>query len=199
MIQNRSKKKVRFVLASGLVLAVIALIVGIETHKSYRRDLPSLEQLHNIQPGLITRIYSADGQVLQEYFNQRRVLVPFNRFPKHLVDALLAVEDREFYDHWGVNLAAIVRAALVNLMTLSRSQGGSTLTQQLARNLFLTPEKTLARKIKEAMTAIEIEKNYSKDEILNMYLNQQYFGKGAYGVQSAAQTLFIVKSMMAPS
>jgi penicillin-binding protein 1A len=180
----------RFVLASGLVLAVIALIVGIETYKSYRRDLPSLEQLHNIQPGLITRIYSADGHVLQEYFNQRRVLVPFNRFPKHLVDALLAVEDREFYDHWGVNLAAIVRAALVNVMTMSRSQGGSTLTQQLARNLFLTPEKTLARKIKEAMTAIEIEKNYSKDEILNMYLNQQYFGKGAYGIQSAAQTFF---------
>jgi penicillin-binding protein 1A len=180
----------RFVIASALVLAVIALIVGIETYKSYRRDLPSLEQLHNIQPGLITRIYSADGHVLQEYFNQRRVLVPFNKFPKHLVDALLAVEDREFYDHWGVNLAAIVRAALVNIMTMSRSQGGSTLTQQLARNLFLTPEKTLARKIKEAMTAIEIEKNYSKDEILNMYLNQQYFGKGAYGIESAAQIFF---------
>jgi len=188
--KEKAKKRARFVLASGLVLAVIVLIVGIETYKSYREDLPSLEQLHNIQPGLITRIYSADRQILQEYFNQRRIMVPFNRFPKHLVDALLTVEDRQFYYHWGVNLSAIARAAAVNIMTLSRSQGGSTLTQQLARNLFLTPEKTIARKIKEAMTAIEIEKNYSKDEILNMYLNQQYFGKGAYGIQAAAQTFF---------
>jgi len=187
---RNTKGRGRFVLASGLVLAVIVIIVGIETYKSYREDLPSLEQLHNIQPGLITRIYSADRQILQEYFNQRRIMVPFNRFPKHLVDALLTVEDRQFYYHWGVNLSAIARAAAVNIMTLSRSQGGSTLTQQLARNLFLTSEKTIARKIKEAMTAIEIEKNYSKDEILNMYLNQQYFGKGAYGIQAAAQTFF---------
>lgn len=188
--RETAKNKARLVLASGVVLAVIVIIVGIETYKSYRGDLPSLEQLHNIQPGLITRIYSVDGHILHEYFNQRRVLVPFNRFPEHLVDALLTVEDREFYHHWGVNLSAIARAAAVNVMTLSRSQGGSTLTQQLARNLFLTPEKTIARKIKEAMTAIEIEKSYSKDEILNMYLNQQYFGKGAYGIEAAAQTFF---------
>lgn len=190
MSHRNTKGRGRFVLASGVVLAIIVIIIGIETYKSYREDLPSLEQLHNIQPGLITRIYSADRQILQEYFNQRRIMVPFNRFPKHLVDALLTVEDRQFYYHWGVNLSAIARAAAVNIMTLSRSQGGSTLTQQLARNLFLTPEKTIARKIKEAMTAIEIEKNYSKDEILNMYLNQQYFGKGAYGIQAAAQTFF---------
>ncbi|MFQ6032611.1 MAG: penicillin-binding protein 1A, partial [Candidatus Zixiibacteriota bacterium] len=112
------------------------------------------------------------------------------RMPPHLIDALLATEDRRFFKHWGVNLLALARAFWHNLWEWRWAQGASTITQQLARTLFLTPEKTISRKIKEILTAMKIERNYSKEEILEMYLNQCYFGKGAYGVQAAALLYF---------
>jgi len=176
-----------------LIIAVlfgIAILVVLKTYSIYRKDLPSLAQLRNIEPSLSTKIYSSDGELLQEFFSERRVYVPLKNIPPCLIDALLATEDRKFYSHWGVNIYSFARASLVALSRTERIRATSTVTQQLARILFLTQERTIARKIKEILTAIKIERNYAKDEILEMYLNQYYFGKGAYGVEAAAQKYF---------
>ncbi|MBK7367926.1 MAG: PBP1A family penicillin-binding protein [Candidatus Eisenbacteria bacterium] len=116
--------------------------------------------------------------------------MPLNRIPRNLVNATLSTEDRNFYRHWGVDLWGVARAAGTDLMHMRRSQGGSTITQQLARNLFLTHERTFTRKLKEVALAVELERNYTKDQILELYFNQIYFGEGAYGVEAAAKTYF---------
>ncbi|MHB8172616.1 MAG: transglycosylase domain-containing protein [Thermincolia bacterium] len=121
---------------------------------------------------------------------KNRVPVPFERMPEHLLEAVIATEDIRFYDHSGVDFKAIGRAVVANLEHKRMVEGASTITQQLVKNSFLSPEKTMERKVKEALLAIQLEKNYSKDEILAMYLNRSYFGHGAYGVQAAAQTYF---------
>lgn len=156
----------------------------------FQRDLPSISQLERYEPSLITKIYSADNRLLKEFYTQRRFLVPLERMPPHLIDAVIDTEDRRFWDHWGMDLRRVAGALWANLRAGEIVQGASTLTQQLARNLFLTGERTLIRKAKEVLTALRIEKAYSKREILQMYLNQQYFGHGAYGVQAAAQLYF---------
>ena len=176
---------------AGFGLLLITIIIGLALYFYFRTDLPSLAQLHNIEPSLITRVYDKDGNLMKEFYNQRRMLVPYNKIPPYLIDCLLAVEDRKFYDHWGVDLRRIMGAFVHNIAAFDlKAQGASTLTQQLARNLFLTPEQKFSRKIREALTAIRIEQTYSKDQILEMYLNQHYLGKGAYGIQAAAQTYF---------
>jgi len=179
-------------IVSGIIFLALVLffIAIIKTYNTYKRDLPSLAQLHNIEPSLVTKIYSADGEIIKEFYTERRILTPLKRISPHLIDALLATEDRRFFDHWGANLLSMGRALWHNFWAGRRMQGASTITQQLARTLFLTPEKTIPRKIKEVMTAIKIERNYTKEEILEMYLNQCYFGRGAYGVQAAAQLYF---------
>ena len=186
------KRRKKLLIVTGSILLILLLLVGvmIRTYRIYKKDLPSLVQLHNIEPSLITKIYSADGKLIKEFYTERRILILLERMPPHLIDALLATEDRRFFKHWGVNLLALARAFWNNLWEWRWAQGASTITQQLARTLFLTPEKTIPRKIKEIMTAIKIERNYSKEEILEMYLNQCYFGKGAYGVQAAALRYF---------
>lgn len=178
---------------ASVIFAIVLLtsaLAAILTYRVYRQDLPSLSRLTNIEPSLPTRVISIDGQLLKEFYIERRTLVPFIQMPSYLVEALIATEDRRFYDHWGVNPLGILRALLVNLTRGEVVQGGSTITQQLARTLFLTREKTLSRKLKELLTAIKIERAYSKQEILEIYLNQCYFGKGAYGIQAAATTFF---------
>ncbi len=156
------------------------------------RDLPSIEQLENFDPDLVTRIYSADGEVLHELFLQKRVFVELKDIPQHMRDAILASEDRRFRSHWGIDLFSVARAIVVNSLSLSYRQGFSTLTQQLARNLYKSIgfEENLTRKIKEIITAIQIERTYTKDEILEMYLNTVHFGHGTYGVQAAAKRFF---------
>ncbi len=186
-------EKRKLIVGSLLVFALVLfcfLIIAAQVLKGYQKALPSLAQLTNIQPRLVTRVYSADGQVLKEFYRERRILVPLKEIPPYMIDALLSAEDKRFYNHWGVDLIRVPKAFLVNLQRGEFAQGFSTLTQQLARNLFLTREKTLSRKVKEIMTAIKIERTYSKDEILEMYLNQHNFGRGAYGIQAAAQTYF---------
>jgi penicillin-binding protein 1A len=154
------------------------------------RDLPTPEQLNSIQTPVKTTVYDARGKVLHEFYKENRSPVPLRQIPRHLVLATLATEDRAFYKHWGVDLWGIGRAAVSNVLQMRRAEGGSTITQQLARNLFLTHERTVSRKLKEIALAIEIERNYSKDQILEMYFNQIYFGEGAYGVDAAAKTYF---------
>ena len=153
------------------------------------KDLPPLSAIQSIEPSLKTLLFSADGDTIHEYYRENRVIVPLSRIPKRLQQAVVAVEDRRFYEHYGLDARRLVKIVLVNLTSRSHP-GASTLTQQLARNLFLTPEKTVTRKIKEAILALQIEQTYTKDEILTMYLNQIPLGKGTYGVQAAAHTYF---------
>lgn len=156
------------------------------------RDLPSIEQLENYDPDLVTRVYSRDGQVLDEFYLQKRVFVSLDQIPQTMQDAVVASEDRRFREHWGISLRSVARAVVINLLTLKYSQGFSTISQQLARNLYKSIgfEETLLRKIKEVITAIQIERTYTKDEILEMYLNTVHFGHGTYGVQAAAKRFF---------
>ena len=155
-------------------------------------DLPSIERLENYDPDLVTRIYSADGKLLNELYFEKRVFVELDQIPQQMRDAVVAKEDRRFYDHWGISLRDVFRAVIINTATWSYRSGFSSLTQQLARNLYDTIgfKKTITRKIKEVITAIQIERTYTKDEILEMYLNSVHFGHGTYGVQAAAKRFY---------
>ena len=153
------------------------------------KNLPSIEQLENYDPDLVTRIYSSDGKVLDELFVQKRVFTELSQIPEHMQQAVVASEDRKFYNHWGLSLRSVARAIMINTLSLSYRQGFSTLTQQLARNLYKSVgfEDSILRKVKEVITAIQIERTYTKDEILEMYLNTVHFGHGTYGVEAATK------------
>jgi len=175
------------------IYTALAGIVIIFTYVFYLSiDLPSIEQLENYDPDLVTRIYSADGVLLNELYFEKRVFVELEQIPQHMRDAVVAKEDQRFYDHWGISLRDVLRAVVINTVTMSYSSGFSSLTQQLARNLYDTIgfKKTITRKIKEVITAIQIERTYTKDEILEMYLNSIHFGHGTYGVQAAAKRFY---------
>ena len=155
------------------------------------RDLPPLEELEKAgDPFMVTRIYSRDGEVLKELFMQKRIVVPMDRMPDHLIYATIASEDRRFWEHWGLDIRRIFKLAFVNITSMSIRGGASTITQQLARKLYLTPRKTIIRKLREQLTSLQIERTYSKLEILEMYLNQMPLGRGTHGVQAAAQAYF---------
>lgn len=156
------------------------------------RDLPSLERLENFDPDLVTRIYSSDEVVLHELFYQKRVFAELRDIPEHMRQATIISEDRRFKEHWGISLRSVARAIVVNVLSLSYRQGFSTLSQQLARNLYKSIgfEDNITRKLKEVITAIQIERTYTKDEILEMYLNTVHFGHGTYGVESSAKRFF---------
>jgi len=190
----KKKKGTPFItiLRRSIVLTGICGI-GILSYVYYlSRDLPSIEQLENFDPDLVTRIYSQDGIVLHELFLQKRVFIELDQIPTHMQQALIASEDKRFYDHWGIDFYSVARAIVINSLSLSYRQGFSTITQQLARNLYKSIgfEENLTRKIKEVITAIQIERTYTKDEILEMYLNTVHFGHGTYGVQAASKRLF---------
>ncbi len=178
------------ILTLAALCLIFAGIIGYKTYRVYQSDLPSFEQLHNIEPSLKTKIYDRNGILLKEFYSENRVLTPYKNMPPYLVEMLLASEDRAFYDHWGIDLRRIFIVAANNLLKWRITAGASTITQQLSRMLFLTRKKTVERKIKEALTAIKLERNYSKQELLEMYLNQYYFGRGAYGIAAAARTYF---------
>lgn len=180
----------RTVIWSFLLLVAISLGVVGGLFVTYLRDLPTLDALEEYQPSLVTTLYSDHDEPFAAFFEQKRFWVPLDKIPRHLINGIIAVEDAQFYQHRGINFRGIARALLVNLRALRPVEGGSSITQQLAKLLLLTPEKHLSRKIKEAVLAIEIEKRYSKEKILELYLNQVYFGHGAYGVESAAHTYF---------
>jgi len=184
-------RTLKWPLLIGLGLLVCVAGLGLIIVLSYQDELPSLDQLHNIQPSLSARVLDRNGHLLKEFFRQRRVLVPYEKIQPYMIDCLLAVEDRRFYQHWGVDTRRLFIALMQNIMSLDlTAQGASTLTQQLTRSLFYTSEKLFSRKMKEFLTAIKIEQTYSKQQIIEMYLNQHYFGKGAYGIEAAAETYF---------
>jgi len=189
---NQTSSGLSRIFVRVLILLMICGLGGIIYIKILSRDLPSLEQLENFDPDLVTRIYSADDVLLKELYTQRRVFVPLEEIPHHIVDAVISSEDHRFNKHWGISLRDVARAVVINLATLSYRQGFSSITQQLARNLYDTIgfKKTITRKIKEGITAVQIEKTYTKNEILEMYLNSVHFGHGTYGVQAASKRYF---------
>ncbi|MBN4054745.1 PBP1A family penicillin-binding protein [Nitrospira defluvii] len=173
-----------------VIFSLLALIGIAGVLYYFSRDLPSINTLGSYTPSQATRIYSDENRVIGEYFIEKRVFVPISQMPKNLVQAILAVEDARFYEHKGFDSIRIVRAFLKNIESGRIRQGASTITQQLTRSLFLTPERTMERKVKELLLALKMEKMLSKDEILEIYLNHIYFGHGAYGVQIASKTYF---------
>ncbi len=181
------------IISMGTLIALSFIFgIGFGLLRYYQKDLPSIGKLEldDTTTGLISKVYSTDGMVIHEFYEEKRIPISLHEIPDFLKQAVIVMEDRRFYSHWGVDIMGILRAFWVNLRSGDIVQGGSTITQQLARNLFLTTEKTFSRKIREAILAFEIERTYSKDEILEMYFNQVYFGSGAYGIEAAAQTYF---------
>jgi penicillin-binding protein 1A len=152
--------------------------------------LPDIRALENYTPPLTTKIFDVNGKTIANLSIQRRTLLTLNKIPVDIQNAVIAVEDDQFFHHWGISPKGIIRSALIDLLHARIVQGASTITQQLAKQVFLTPQRTIARKIREVLLAIQIERNFSKEEILQLYLNQVYFGEGAYGVQSAAKIYF---------
>ncbi len=179
----------RVVVTALLVAAVLGgALVGV--FLAFESDLPQVTSLEDFQPNIITQVFAADGSVLGEFAIEKRVVVAFRDVPPVLRNAVVAVEDADFWKHIGINPWRIPGAALANLRSGRRGQGFSTLTMQLTRLLFLTPEKTLERKIKEIILAFQIEKNFTKEEIFTLYVNQIYFGHGNYGVEAASRFFF---------
>ncbi|MBA0036178.1 peptidoglycan glycosyltransferase/peptidoglycan DD-transpeptidase MrcA [Pantoea sp. BIGb0393] len=177
-----------------LILAVCCILLGAGTvyglYKYIEPQLPDVNTLKDVRLQTPMQVYSADGDLIAQYGEKRRVPLTLKQMPPELIKAFIATEDSRFYEHHGVDPVGIFRAASIALMSGHASQGASTITQQLARNFFLSPERTLMRKIKEAFLAIRIEQLLSKDEILELYLNKIYLGYRAYGVGAAAQVYF---------
>ncbi len=153
-------------------------------------DLPDISSLKSYKPLESSIVYSSDGKVLAELFMERRTFIPEYSIPLMVKQAFVAIEDHRFYSHPGIDLIGILRALYKDILAGEIVEGGSTITQQLAKMLFLTPEKSIKRKIKEAILSSQIEKKYTKDEILGIYINQVYFGARAYGIEAAAQAYF---------
>ncbi len=180
----------KLILSSLLTLVFFGAIAGGILFYALKKDLPKVETLKTVELQQPMQIYTADGKLIGEVGDQRRIPVPLDQIPENLIHAVIATEDSRFYEHMGIDPIGIMRAVMVAITHGGATQGASTITQQLARNFFLTREKTLTRKIKEAILAIDIERTLTKNEILDLYLNKIYLGNRAYGMAAAAQTYF---------
>jgi penicillin-binding protein 1A len=178
--------------AGVIVVFSLAIVLGslAGIFLAYESDLPQVSSLEDFQPNIITEVYTADGKLLGDFAIERRVVVSFKDIPPYLRNAVVAVEDADFWKHIGINPWRVPGAAIANFRSGRRGQGSSTLTMQLSRVLFLTPEKTYERKIKEVLLAFQIEKSFTKEEIFALYCNQVYFGHGNYGVEAASEFLY---------
>jgi penicillin-binding protein 1A len=175
-----------------IVIIIISLLfgIGVGTYIAIVSDLPPAESISLFTPPVSTKVFDDKDSLITEFFIERRELTNIEEVPEYLKQGLLCIEDKNFYKHWGVDLSAIFRSLITNIFHMSIVQGASTITMQLARNMFLTQEVTLLRKLKEAALAVRIERAYTKDEILEKYLNQIPFGQGRYGVATAAKYYF---------
>jgi penicillin-binding protein 1A len=182
-----------FLFAAGTVvfLVGVAATAGMIWH--YSKDLPDYSQLQDYEPAVMTRVHASDGALLAEYSKERRLYLPIQAVPKLVINAFLAAEDKNFYEHGGIDFSGMARAAVLfaqNYGSNKRPQGASTITQQVAKNFLLTNEVSFTRKIKEALLAMRIERAYSKDKILELYLNEIYLGLSAYGIAAASLVYF---------
>lgn len=183
---------------SALLVIVLAgtaaLIFGVAAAArfAYRlsQDLPTVAQMQNIEQSLSSKVFDKDGKVVHRFSVEHRIHVPLSRMPADLQNAVVSIEDRRFYRHWGIDLRRIARAAVIDITSGGYTQGASTITQQLARNLYLTLKPSMVRKIREALTALQLESCYTKKELLELYLNQVYLGAGSWGVEAASERYF---------
>jgi penicillin-binding protein 1A len=186
-----------FLFAAGTIVFLVGVAGAAALFWHFSKDLPDYSQLQNYEPPVMTRIHAADGSLLAEYARERRLYLPIQAIPKLVINAFVSAEDKNFYEHGGLDFSGIARAAFFyaeNYGSNRRPQGASTITQQVAKNFLLTNEVSFQRKIKEALLALRIERTYSKDKILELYLNEIYLGMGAYGV-AAASLLYFDKSV----
>ena len=186
-----------FLFAAGTVVFLVGVAAAAALFWHFSKDLPDYSQLQDYEPPVMTRIHASDGALLAEYAKERRLYLPIQAVPKLVTHAFIAAEDKNFYEHGGIDLSGIIRAGLVyaqNFGSNRRPQGASTITQQVAKNFLLSNEVSLNRKIKEVLLALRIERAYSKDKILELYLNEIYLGLGAYGI-AAASLLYFDKSV----
>lgn len=189
--QDHDCRRIRWQAATATLLIIMSFVASAWGAPLAREeDLPNLLQLPIFQPGEPSLLYDDEGRVLGPIVSEYRIVVPLSRIPLKMRQAILAAEDARFYEHGALDLKGIARAAVRNLMSASVREGGSTITQQLAKTLFLSHERTLGRKMQELQLAGELEQTYTKDQILEMYLNSIYFGHGAYGIEAAAKTYF---------
>jgi 1A family penicillin-binding protein len=173
------------------ILAVLFLVLGLSAFAYFSKDMPDPNKLTARVVPESTKIFDRNGELLYNIFGEaKRTLISFEDMPKNVKDATVAIEDKNFYNHGGVDFIRIITSSIIDVVTFSKARGASTITQQFIRNALLTREKSYARKIKEIVLAIQIERKYSKDEILKMYLNEVPYGNNAYGIQAAAQTYF---------
>ena len=195
-IQLEEKNKVAGKRIFGRVffalLVVAAALVGATTGLLlvYSTDLPQVEELERYRPSSVTELYDDHGRIIGSFALQRRVVASYDDYPQVLRDALISIEDKDFYRHWGINVWRILGAAYRDIQSGGRVQGASTLTMQLARNLFLSPDRSFQRKIQEAVLAIQIERRFTKAQIFTLYANQIFLGHGAYGFESASEYYF---------
>src|SRR5499426_1059596 len=186
-----------FLFAFGTIVFLVGIGASAGLLWHFSKDLPDYSQLQDYEPPVMTRVHAGDGALVAEYATQRRLYIPIQAVPKMVINAFLAAEDKNFYEHNGLDFTGIARAAVIYLQNYGasrRPQGASTITQQVAKNFLLTNELSVSRKVKEALLALKIERTYSKDKILELYLNEIYLGFGAYGV-AAASLLYFDKSV----
>src|SRR5438874_6077504 len=183
--------------AAGTTIFIVAIAAAAGLLWHYSQSLPDYSQLQDYEPAVMTRVHAADGSLLAEYARERRLYIPVQAVPKLVINAFVAAEDKNFYEHGGIDFSGIARAAVLYIQQYGsgrRPHGASTITQQVAKNFLLTNELSFSRKIKEAMLAMKIERTFSKEKILELYLHEIYLGVGAYGV-AAASLLYFDKSV----
>ncbi len=190
MKSNRSEKIIKISISVAMASVAAPMVLVIASFFYFTHGLPSIETLKNYRPPTITKFFSEDGEIVDEFFVEKREIVSLDRIPHRLVLAFIAGEDARFFHHKGLDYIAILRALFKNMFSGEIVQGGSTITQQVVKSVLLSPEKSFTRKIREAILAFKIEKYLSKEEILFLYLNQIYLGHGTYGVATAAETYF---------
>jgi len=186
-------KILKFFLLFGFLASAISVFVIFSALWKCAPELPNYEKILNYKPDLSSRVYTSDGILLKSYFKEERIYVPINRIPKTIIHAFISAEDKKFYSHIGIDILAIIRAIISNILSSfsnSKLIGASTITQQVVKNLLLSNEISYDRKIKEILLAIRIENILEKDEILELYLNDIYLGFGSYGIASASLNYF---------
>jgi penicillin-binding protein 1A len=191
------RRAAKWLLFAAIAAGNVALVAGVVGYVHFSKGLPELPSLEDYRPPIITELVSADGQIAGEFFVERRTVVPYDRIPKRLVQAFVASEDQNFFDHGGIDLLGTVRAGLKTYVIRSGVQGGSTITQQTAKAILISTEgfesatqRRLSRKIREAILAKRLERAFTKEQILWLYLNGVYLGHHSYGVQSAAENYY---------
>ncbi|HTO78291.1 MAG TPA: transglycosylase domain-containing protein, partial [Methylocystis sp.] len=181
---------VGFLFATGAILFMVGAVAAYGLVQVYQRDLPDTAQLQNYEPPITTRVHAGDGSILAEYSHERRLYLPSSAIPQMVKQAFISAEDKNFYTHKGIDPEGVVRAVAVIAQGGHHMQGASTITQQVAKNFLVGNERSFDRKIREALVAFRIEATYSKDRILELYLNEIFLGLGNYGVAAAALNYF---------